>query len=159
MRLWMAPAGLHVEPANIVHVPSMVKLHEGNFFHGWTSGEFASYLGAPARTPVYVACDAKNKVAGFMVLSLSGEEAELLTIVVGAKWRSKGIGNALLRSGFEDLLASKVTAMLLEVDENNPHALALYTSFGFEKVGTRPRYYPLKDGSRATALVMRCNFN
>lgn len=158
MKLWMAPAGLHVEPATSHHVNMMVKLHTANFFHGWAANEFLNYLANPDKNPVYVACDKNNKVAGFMVLSLSGEEAELLTIIVAPRWRTKGIGNALVQAAFDDLLVSKVRAMFLEVDEENPNALALYARFGFKEVGKRPGYYPQKDGTRATALVMRCDF-
>ncbi len=158
MKLWMAPAGLHVEPATSHHVNMMVKLHAASFFHGWAADEFLSYLAKPDKNPVYVACDKNNKVAGFMVLSLSGEEAELLTIIVAPRWRTKGIGNALVQAAFDDLLVSNVRAMFLEVDQANPGALALYARFGFKEVGKRPGYYPQKDGTRATALVMRCDF-
>lgn len=159
MKLWMAPAGLHIELANSKHVSAMAKLHASSFYHGWSINEFTTYLSAPHATPVYVACDAKNRLAGFMVLSLSGKECELLSINVEKKWRTKGIGNALLSAGIDDLMVSEVVSMFLEVDEANPSALALYARFGFVQVGVRPGYYPQKDGSRAKALVMRADFN
>lgn len=159
MKLWMAPAGLHVEMANEAHVSAMAKLHGKSFFHGWKESEFSSYLQRPDKNPLYVACDSKGRVAGFMVFSLSGEECELLTINVENKWRKKGIARALLQAGFQDLMSQTVLAMYLEVDEANSPAIALYQHFGFKKVGERPGYYPLKSGGRATALVMRAVLN
>jgi len=53
------------------------------------------------------------------------------------------------------LSAVGANQIFLEVDEGNAPALALYRSFGFHQVGTRKGYYPKKDGTRATALVMK----
>lgn len=157
MKLWMAPLGLHIKPADIDHISNLAKIHQSGFFHGWQNSEFSSYLARPDRTPIYVACDKKNRIAGFMVLRLIKGEAELLTIILEKKWRGKGVGRALLQAGFDDLLTSEANAMFLEVDTQNLSAIALYEKFGFKQVSTRPGYYPLKDGTRATALVMRAN--
>jgi ribosomal-protein-alanine N-acetyltransferase len=43
---------------------------------------------------------------------------------------------------------------VLEVDERNAHALALYGRFGFEQVGARPSYYAGRGGARGHAKVM-----
>ncbi|MCF6325909.1 MAG: ribosomal protein S18-alanine N-acetyltransferase [Devosiaceae bacterium] len=155
MKLWIAPAGLHIKPANGDHVSKLAKIHQRGFFHGWKDNEFSSYLSRPHQTPIYVASDKKDRVAGFMVLRLIKEEAELLTIIVEPKWQGKGVGEALLRAGFDDLLASQTLAMFLEVDSNNEAAKALYHRFGFKQISERPGYYPLKDGTKATAIVMR----
>ncbi len=155
MKLWIAPAGLHIKPASTAHVPTLARIHQRGFFHGWKENEFSSYLARPDQTPIYVASDKKNRVAGFMVLRLAKEEAELLTIMVEPKWQGKGVGKALLRAGFDDLLASETRAMFLEVDSNNEAAISLYRGFGFKQIGARPGYYSLKDGGKATAIVMR----
>jgi len=155
MNLWMAPAGLHIKLATSDHVPLLEKIHQRGFFHGWKSNEFFSYLSRPDQTPVYVACDKKDRVAGFMVLRLIKEEAELLTIIVEPRWQGKGVARSLLQAGLDDLLNCEVGEMFLEVAANNSAAIALYNHFGFRQISERPGYYPLKDGSRATALVMR----
>jgi len=157
MKLWMAPGGLHIEPGMQADARALAKMHAGAFFRGWPEPELASYITTPDRTPVYVACDARRRIAGFMILRLAGNEAELLTIVVDNKKRAKGVGAALLRAGFDDLLMTPATTMFLEVDEANPPALRLYSSFGFRQVGKRQGYYQTKQGSFATALIMRCD--
>lgn len=159
MKLWLAPAGLHVEPAAVRDAKNLARMHAGAFFHGWPETELATYISTPHNTPVYVACDARRRIAGFMILRLVSEEAELLSIVVAEKWQGRGIGGALLRAGFDDLLMTPIIRMFLEVDEANQPAIKLYSQFGFDEVGKREGYYPLKDGTPATALVMRCEFN
>ncbi len=159
MKIWMAPAGLHVELAAASHVPSMMKLHASCFFHGWGEEDFSRFLSRPAATPVYVACDARHRVAGFMVVSFSGEECELLTIAVHRKWRNRKVGAALLQAGLNHMAEFGAASMVLEVDEHNLAARALYARFGFQAVATRQGYYPLKDGTRASALVMRAPIN
>jgi len=157
MKLWMAPAGLHIEPAIAADAHALAQMHAGAFFRGWPEMEMANYITTPDRTPVYVACDAGRRAAGFMVLRLAGNEAELLTIIVDNKKRARGIGAALLSAGFDDLLTCAVSAMFLEVDEANPPALKLYRRFGFKEVGKRRGYYQTKQGAPATALIMRCD--
>jgi ribosomal-protein-alanine N-acetyltransferase len=152
-RLWMAPAGLHVEPGETRDADALAHLHAQGFYRGWPREDFAAYL-LGDNTPTYVACDARRRIAGFMMLRLAGEDCELLTIVVDKKWRGRGIGAALLRAGLDDLMLSPAKKLFLEVDENNAAAIALYKKHGFAGIGTRKGYYPRPDGTPATALVM-----
>ena len=153
----MAPAGLHIEPAATRDVDAIARLHAQGFYRGWPREDFASYLADTERTPAYVACDARHRVAGFAMLRLAADEAELMTIAVDPKWRGRGIGAALLRAAFEDLLMSSARRLFLEVAADNQPALALYRAHGFAEIGRRDGYYPRPDGKPATALVMSRN--
>lgn len=153
MKLWMAPGGLHVEPADGRDANELARIHAQGFFRGWPSEEFASFLADPA-SPAYVACDARRRIAGFALIRVAADEAELLSIAVDPKWRGKRLGRALLEAVFADLMMSPVRRMFLEVDEQNVAAIRLYRRLGFADVGTRKGYYPRPDGSAATALVM-----
>ncbi len=153
MRLWLAPAGLHIEPAQAKDADAVAKLHAQGFYRGWPREEFAAYITGEG-TPLYVACDSKRKIAGFAMLRHAGEDVELITIAVEGRWRKKGIGLALMRALFDDLLMSPAKRMLLEVATDNAAALRLYGKLGFLKVGERRGYYPRPDGTPATAIVM-----
>ncbi len=153
MKLWMAPAGLHIEPGRPADAETLARLHAQGFFRGWPASDFATYL-TQDETPVYVACDMKRKIAGFLMLRLLGDDVELITIAVDPKWRGKGVGRALLRAAFEDLRMSPARRMLLEVAADNPAALKLYRNEGFAEIGRREGYYQRADGAPATALVM-----
>lgn len=153
MRLWMAPAGLHIEPAQARDAEIVAKLHAQGFYRGWPREDFAAYIVGEG-TPVYIACDAKRRIAGFAMTRQTGEEAELITIAVDKKWRGKGIGLALMRAILDDLLMSPARKLFLEVAADNAAALKLYARLGFERISERQGYYPRPDGTPATAIVM-----
>jgi ribosomal-protein-alanine N-acetyltransferase len=153
IKLWMAPAGLHIEPGRITDAPELARIHAQGFYRGWPVGEFESFL-LDETTPVYVACDTRRRIAGFALIRIAADESELLTIAVDPKWRGKRIGQALLRAAFDDLLLSPARRMFLEVSEDNTGAIKLYSREGFATISSRKGYYPKPDGSQATALVM-----
>jgi ribosomal-protein-alanine N-acetyltransferase len=153
IKLWMAPAGLHVEPGRPGDGRELARIHAQGFYRGWPAEEFETFLADPT-TPVYLACDAKRKIAGFALIRVVADESELLTIAVDKKWRGKRIGQALLRAAFEDLLMTRARRMFLEVSEDNAAAIRLYEREGFATVSQRKGYYPKPDGTQATALVM-----
>jgi len=152
-KLWMAPGGLHIEPAQASDATVCADLHARGFYRGWPREDFAAYI-AGRDTPVYVACDARRKIAGFAMIRLAADEAELITIAVDPKWRKKGVGLALLRAVFDDLLMTAAKRIFLEVAADNPAALKLYGKMGFTKVAERRGYYERPDGQPATAIVM-----
>lgn len=152
-KLWMAPNGLHVEPAETQDAQRLAQLHQQGFFRGWPVADFIGFLADPA-TPAYIACDARRRIAGFALIRLVADESELLTIAVDPKWRGKGVGRALLDAVFADLMMSSARKMFLEVDAENRPAIKLYEKLGFSTISSRKGYYAKPDGSAATALVM-----
>ncbi len=153
MKFWMAPGGLHVEPGEARDARELARIHAQSFFRGWPREEFEAFL-SDAASPVYIACDARRRIAGFALIRMAADEAELLSIAVDPKWRGKKVGRALMDAVFADLMLSPVRRMFLEVDEQNQPAIKLYRRLGFGDIGTRRGYYPRPDGSAATALVM-----
>jgi ribosomal-protein-alanine N-acetyltransferase len=156
-RSWLAPGGLHIEPAGTADADAIARLHAQGFYRGWPREDFAAYLADPERTPAYVACDAKHRVAGFAMLRIAADEAELMTIAVDPKRRRKGLGASLLAAAFDDLLMSPAKRLFLEVAADNSAAIALYRRHGFAEIGRRDGYYARPDGKPATALVMSRN--
>jgi len=153
IKLWMAPSGLHIEPGETRDAKDLARIHAQSFYRGWPATDFVTFL-ADRNTPVYVACDARRRIAGFALIRTVADEAELLTIAVDPRWRGKGVGRALMDAVFADLMLSPARRMFLEVDEQNHAAIRLYEKLGFARISTRKGYYPRPDGSAATALVM-----
>lgn len=156
LRSWMAPMGLHIEPSQPRDAEAVAKLHARSFYRGWPRQDIEAYL-LDTDTPTLVACDAKRRVAGFAMLRLLGDDVELMTIAVDPKYRGKGVGAALLKACFEDLMMTASRRMILEVAADNPAAIRLYSKLGFEKLSERKGYYARPDGQPATALVMARN--
>ncbi|HVY51404.1 MAG TPA: ribosomal protein S18-alanine N-acetyltransferase [Devosia sp.] len=156
VRSWMAPLGLHIEPARPADAEAVARLHAQSFYRGWPRQDIEAYIIDPD-TPTLVACDARRRLAGFAMLRILGDDAELMTIAVDPKYRGKGVGAALMRACFEDLLMTPSKRMILEVAADNPAAIRLYRNLGFEKISERQGYYARPDGKPATALVMARN--
>jgi len=91
-------------------------------------------------------------VAFATCLVIAGE-AQLQNMAVRAEHQGKGLGRMLLARLLQEcgcLDSVRGAACLLEVRTDNAAAVQLYTSLGFEKTGTRKRFYP--DGGDALLM-------
>jgi ribosomal-protein-alanine N-acetyltransferase len=99
----------------------------------------------------------KQVVQGVVWFSVVEDEAEIIDIRVGKRFRRTGIGESLLTQSFEKLRLSKIRSVFLEVRSSNTAALALYEKLGFAMMGHRENYYKSAAG-REDALTMRCDW-
>ena len=129
------------------------QIHRPAFAHPWSGPDFEALLTAP--TSLGDGAYMNGKLVGLCLARHAAGEAEILTIVVDESVRGKGVGRALMAQNFATLAAVGVTEVFLEVESGNQAALRLYRAFGFVKVGERPAYTRMKDGSAALALIMR----
>ena len=130
-----------------------------SFSDPWSVESLASAL-ALAHARFFVAEDAAgragrggaDRVLGYVVALLYGEEGEIADLAVAPAARRRGIGGVLLDRVVATAMESGVRALYLEVRESNVAARALYQSRGFDQVGRRRGYYsrPAED-----ALVLR----
>lgn len=100
----------------------------------------------PARR--LILAENEGETLGYAEILLTGCEAEIVDIAVFERARSKGVGEALIRSVQEKLKEQEKTEpdfpakIFLEVAEANRPARHLYEKTGFESVGRRKNYYP-----------------
>jgi [ribosomal protein S18]-alanine N-acetyltransferase len=90
-------------------------------------------------------------ISGFLGLWVMVDEAHIINIAVRESWRGKGLGELLLISGIETAIKYKAVMATLEVRVSNTLAQALYTKYGFQKVGMRKGYYT---DNKEDALIM-----
>ena len=76
-----------------------------------------------------------------------------LGLMVGLSHRRLGIGRALLEQAVDWARSTGVTKLELHVFPWNEPAIALYTSFGFEREGLRKGHY-VRDGEPVDAILM-----
>lgn len=114
---------------------------------GWTSDEIRAL--AAQSGVLTAACP-----AGFGMVRVAEDEAEILTLAVLPDRQGKGIGRALLRHLMELAHDAGARRLLLEVGETNAAARRLYDAEGFGEAGRRPGYLRLADGQVEDALIL-----
>lgn len=86
-----------------------------------------------------------EKVQGYLILRLEGEEAELDEIAILEEIEGQGKGSELLNLGILEAKRRDVKTLLLEVRSQNKKALSLYERLGFSFYRKRAHYYPDDD--------------
>ena len=101
-----------------------VDIHEKDVY--WTGDRV---LGEPERFNAFVAVE-NGEVIGYIDVTKHHEENEVFGLFVRGSSRSKGWGRKLLSKAIE---TNRPKGLMLTVDIDNAHAIALYESAGFEK--------------------------
>jgi ribosomal-protein-alanine N-acetyltransferase len=124
---------------------------DARFGEAWTAAQCLGILSMPGAQLLV----ARNPdVAGFALLRIVADEAELMLLAVRPEFRRSGIGSALLKSSMQTASDAGAVHYFLEVRSDNP-AIALYENCGLVNVGVRPHYYRGSDGVRRDALTYR----
>lgn len=116
----------------------------------WTRGNFADSLASG-----YSAWLVRTggQLAGYAVMLLAAQEAQLLNISVAPERRRAGVGSGLLAHLRAVAVAGGGRRMFLEVRCSNAAAQEFYRHHGFRQIGERRGYYPAV-GRREDAIVM-----
>jgi ribosomal-protein-alanine N-acetyltransferase len=152
-RLFGAPRR-RIAPARPADAAAIAALHARSFARGWSTDEIEAMLADAAIVADVMHIGREAAPAGFALSRLVLDEAEILSIAIAAGRRGAGAATALLAHHLGRLAGRGATRIVLEVDEANRPARALYARFGFEQVGSRAAYYHRADGSRGTALLL-----
>jgi ribosomal-protein-alanine N-acetyltransferase len=130
---------LYAEPLSV--------LHKSCFEKYWDKNSFESLLRLPTT------CGWMNEFA-FILFSVCGEEAEILTLGVAPDVRKAGLATELLLYTFDQLKQKGVHAVFLDVSVENVAAIGLYNKMGFEQIALRKGYYTEKN-HKVDALILK----
>ena len=150
------PRPSHVVPLDGDRADDCARLHATGFPHPWDALDFERLIGAETSFG-HAAVDTRDprRVQGFVLSRRAGDEAEVLTVVVGPSSRGQGVAGRLMRANMEALVRHGAKSWFLEVGETNAPARKLYAGLGFTEVGRRQGYYRTEGASPATALILR----
>ena len=139
---------LDLDRAATLHGAAFTPLGE----RAWTHRDMAELLASPGVAGVLL--ERARELLGLALWRTAADEAELLTIAIGADCRREGFGRMMLAAVIERAAMAGTQKLFLEVAEDNAPARALYSQAGFEPVGRRAGYYKRPAGL-ADALVLR----
>jgi ribosomal-protein-alanine N-acetyltransferase len=111
----------------------------------WTAAYLRAAADGEMPTVRLLAGEVDGAVGGYAILSVVFEIAELQRIGVGPAYRRRGLARTLLDGVVAAATEAGADRLLLEVQEDNAAALALYGSVGFAEIDRRPHYY--RDGT------------
>ena len=89
----------------------------------------------------YIVAKTNDEIVGFAGVKIVMEQADIMNIVTKKSYRNHGIGSLLLKNLIDICKESRVSSIMLEVNEENLPAIHLYKSFGFETLSIRKNYY------------------
>jgi ribosomal-protein-alanine N-acetyltransferase len=147
------------EPAISEASPSdaaaIAALHAASFNRGWSEEEIERLL--VERNVVAHRALAGTRLVAFILSRLVAGEAEILSVAVAGRERSRGVGRRMLDMHLRRLAHLGARAVFLEVGEDNEPARRLYRAAGFREVGRREAYYQERGCRGTAALVLRCD--
>lgn len=89
----------------------------------------------------WIAAYDSDILVGYACATSVCDESEINRIAVKKEYRSKGIGNSLLKKLISKLSQRCGRKIFLEVRESNKNAISLYRKNEFDTVGVRKKYY------------------
>ncbi len=131
----------------------LASIHAEGFELPWTAQAFTELLAMPG-TYAEVALEL-GEPAGFIMMRIAADEAEVISIATRPYAQRRGIGRALIDRQFTELSSRGIRKVFIEVAEANVPARALYAAVGFVEAGRRKKYYMLANGGRDDAIIMR----
>lgn len=90
---------------------------------------------------------------GMLLLRVTADEAEILTLGTVPGMRRRGVAAGLLTDALNRATTLGARSIFLEVETGNAQAIRLYAGAGFIEVGRRRGYY----ANGADALVLRAD--
>jgi [ribosomal protein S18]-alanine N-acetyltransferase len=139
-----------IAPAHLDDLPAIMALERAGFAESEQWSE-RSWLGELIADNRRVLLARATQLVGVITLSVTGELAELLRLVVAPAHLRTDIGTQLVHAGLEAVRRAGARAAILEVGYTNEAAIALYQRLGFEQLRVRESYY----GPGRHALILK----
>lgn len=136
----------------------VAKLHAELFNPAWDEKAIQKLLEHPAAAALIATAGASREPAGFVIAQLAADEAEILSVGVGAQWQRQGLGRRLIEGLLRAARRAEARRLFLEVSIDNVAALRLYKSLDFRRVGVRPKYYKVPGHEPVDALILALDF-
>jgi ribosomal-protein-alanine N-acetyltransferase len=99
----------------------------------------------------YFVTELENQVVGYMGYWEAPQEAHIINLAIGPRFRQKGLGLQMMEYCLRFAYNKGARLATLEVRESNDPALKLYEKMNFRTVAIRKKYY---SDNQENAIVM-----
>lgn len=123
----------------ISDIDNVVDIANKCFASPWTRADYVYSVDSEYDLGLVVVYN--SVIVGFCIARMSFDTADITDVAVTPDMQRKGIGGMLISSLFEEGERLGVMNYMLEVRAGNEAAIALYSKYGFEKIGVRNNYY------------------
>ena len=123
---------------------SVLEIEELSFPHPWHETTFRGEMQhRPISFPLVIVHSTLNRIIGYVIFWVIGEDVQINNIAVHPDFRGMGIGEHVLRHVINHVKFRGARLITLEVRPSNTAALGLYRKLGFRLLGIRKGYYTL----------------
>jgi len=146
-----------VVAASSSDIDRLAEMQATCFHEPWGAASIAKTLSLPGAFALLLrdSTPAGRISAGFVIVQVVADQADLLTLGVVPGLRRRGHARQLLDGALARAARDGAKAMFLEVAEDNLAALDLYRACGFATIGRREGYYRSPEGRKIAAVTMR----
>jgi ribosomal-protein-alanine N-acetyltransferase len=133
-------------------LPRVLEIERLSFSHPWEESAFRGEIGNRGISfPWVIVVSPGGKIAGYLLIWLVENEAQISNFALHPDFRGRGIGREVLEKKLQSLRRMGARSVILEVRPTNFTARRLYAHLGFKPLAIRKNYYrnPVED-----ALVM-----
>lgn len=139
-----------LRPMTLDDIAQVIEIEGRAYVYPWSKGIFEDCLRVGYLCWVF---EAAGRVQAYAILSIMAGDCHVMNLSVDPEVHGQGVGRTVLRQLIEIARNYRVETMLLEARPSNAAALKLYTTEGFNEVGTRKAYYPARRG-REDAVIL-----
>ncbi|MBM4395340.1 MAG: ribosomal protein S18-alanine N-acetyltransferase [Deltaproteobacteria bacterium] len=147
----LAPLKVTLERARGADVPEVLAVERACFPDPWDRLAFEREL-VNTFSRFLIARDPEGRIAGYIIYWIAGPEFHVLNVAVRPDLRRRGVARLLMNRCLSDAIAEHAEFVALEVRASNTPAKALYRTYGFLIIGTRPKYY--RNGEDADVMLL-----
>lgn len=125
-------------------IQSIMEIEKKAFPKPWSEQHFDfEFYKMETGMNIFIVAEAEDTgaILGYAVGNVIVDYIHILNIAVSEKYRSKGIGQALLKAIENEAIKNKLVSLTLEVREKNLIAVRLYVKSGFELKACREKAY------------------
>lgn len=131
-------------------IPTLVSLERQLFeIDPWTRAQWKEEFAELGKSRHYIVAESDGQIVGYAGIYFVAADvpSDIFNIAVVPEYRGQGIAKYMLNEIEQWARSKGVKTSMLEVDVNNPNAIALYKGAGYKELNIRKDYYaPGVDG-------------